>query len=419
MTAAPQPSSPALGSSRAWIIWWVAALFYLYEFTQRISPSAMIPSLMRDFAISAAEVGFFSAVYFYAYSAMQLPVGYLADRYSVPKLLGFFATLVALGSWLQGITNDLHTAYFARALIGFGSSFAFIGCIKLSTGWFRPHQLPFVVGMTNIFGVLGAALGGRPLNWGIEQWGWRASFTGLTLLGFVIALLIFLIVRDGPASQKKPMVCFGGIKEVVSSSQVWILGLYATLLVLPLSAFGELWGVPFMKEAYGLTQSEATFTNSFIFFGIAFGSPIIGWMVSKRWCHPRWLMIGSTLIAATAFTLLIYYPLPKEAIRPLLFVYGFMTTNMLLCFSVVTLQQSDHLGGLAIGVVNTLITAGAAISQQGVGLLIERFDNVLPVLPDYRVAFCFLPIGLLLATFITYRIDIPNSLLPPSCRRSE
>ena len=59
----------------SWTVWAVAASYYLAAFYLRSSPAVMTNELMRDFHISAGQLGTFSAVYFYAYIAMQIPTG--------------------------------------------------------------------------------------------------------------------------------------------------------------------------------------------------------------------------------------------------------------------------------------------------------------------------------------------------------
>src|SRR5947209_20322254 len=71
----------------AWSVWAVAATFYLAAFYLRSSPAVMTTELMRDFQISASQLGTFSAVYFYAYIAMQIPTGVLVDSWGARRLL--------------------------------------------------------------------------------------------------------------------------------------------------------------------------------------------------------------------------------------------------------------------------------------------------------------------------------------------
>src|SRR3982751_4901059 len=71
----------------AWSVWGVAATYYLAAFYLRSSPAVMTTELMRDFGISASQLGNFSAVYFYAYIAMQIPTGVLVDSWGARRLL--------------------------------------------------------------------------------------------------------------------------------------------------------------------------------------------------------------------------------------------------------------------------------------------------------------------------------------------
>src|SRR5882724_10295735 len=87
----PQPSAmaPTLAPPHwlSWSVWVVAATFYLAAFYLRSSPAVMTTELMRDFGISAGQLGKFSAVYFYAYIAMQIPTGVLVDSWGARRLL--------------------------------------------------------------------------------------------------------------------------------------------------------------------------------------------------------------------------------------------------------------------------------------------------------------------------------------------
>ena len=60
--------------------WLVGSLFFFYAWILRVSPSVMVEDLMRDFAVGGAIVGNLSALYFYGYAGMQIPVGLLLDR---------------------------------------------------------------------------------------------------------------------------------------------------------------------------------------------------------------------------------------------------------------------------------------------------------------------------------------------------
>ena len=56
----------------AYVIFFLSASFYLYEFILQVAPSVMAESLMKTFGVTAQGFGFISAFYFYAYLLMQV-----------------------------------------------------------------------------------------------------------------------------------------------------------------------------------------------------------------------------------------------------------------------------------------------------------------------------------------------------------
>jgi len=44
---------------------------------------------------------------------------------------------------------------------------------------------------------------------------------------------------------------------LIKNPLIWVVGVVGLLTYLPLSALAELWGVPFLKTAYGLNREAA------------------------------------------------------------------------------------------------------------------------------------------------------------------
>src|SRR6185369_3318499 len=103
---------------RSWLVWGIAALFYLTGFYQRVSPAVMTTELMRDFHLGAKSLGSLSGFYFYFYVAMQVPVGVLIDSWGARKLLFWGALSAAAGTFLFGATSNFALACLGRAIVG-------------------------------------------------------------------------------------------------------------------------------------------------------------------------------------------------------------------------------------------------------------------------------------------------------------
>ncbi len=125
---------------------------------------------MRDFALGGALLGGLSAVYFYAYAAVQIPVGVLLDRFGARRLLIVGTLLAAAGSALFALAPGLALALAGRALVGAAVGFAFIATLKIVTLWFPPQRFGRMAGWTLAVGIVG----GSPRRRRSARW-WSAS----------------------------------------------------------------------------------------------------------------------------------------------------------------------------------------------------------------------------------------------------
>ena len=123
------------------MIWFIAALFYSFEFLLRISVSLMVPDLMQSFAVGATVIGNISAIYYLSYQVMQIPAGMLLDRFGIKRLLSIATLIVAIGCFLFSTSSTIWLIMLSRLLIGLGSAFAFLACLKIAL---YDQYLPFL-----------------------------------------------------------------------------------------------------------------------------------------------------------------------------------------------------------------------------------------------------------------------------------
>ena len=103
MSEARRPPPPM-----AWVVWSLGAAYFSYAWVHRVAPSVMVDGLMREFAVGAAVLGNLSAIYFYSYAALQLPVGMLMDRWGPRRMLALMAT--EIGNLFNAMANCLSDA---------------------------------------------------------------------------------------------------------------------------------------------------------------------------------------------------------------------------------------------------------------------------------------------------------------------
>ena len=407
-----------------WVVIVLASSFLFYKYILQVSPSIMTGDLMREFHIEGAGLGNLAASFFYSFLIAQLFVGMLLDRYS-PRLLTTLALLIcAAGAYSFSQADSLVLAAWARTLMGVGAAFATVSYMKMTSLWFKPDQFAFVGGLLASAAMLGAIAGQMPLSLVVSTVGWRNSLALCAMLGLVFAALFYVIVRDRPPLKEQSNVvsatvtskfCFHDVWTVLTNKQNWLITLYSGLAFSPIDAFAGLWCIPFLKEGYHLTQAHAAFFVSLIFFGLAFGSPLLG-LLSDRLAQRRPIMLGSACVALVSITLIIYSAqLPLWLLGGLLFLFGFSTGAFMLGFALGRELNKLTVAATIVALINTGDVVFSAVTEPLIGKLLDNgwsgkiVENIhyFSVL-DYRRALTVLPFYILLSIILLLFIRESN-----------
>jgi sugar phosphate permease len=358
----------------SWLVWFLAASFFFYKYMLQVSPSVMSEELMRTFNATGAQLGNLAACFFYSYLIMQIPVGLLLDRFN-PKYITNAAILVsAIGVFLFSKTTDIHYAYITRWIIGLGAAFAAVACFKLITIWFAPKRFALLAGLSMTAAMLGAIGGQLPLSILVRHFQWQNAMQLVAIPGLVLAVLFFVLVRNKRAQNVPPSKQISFKQQIITvlrSKQTWVLSFYSGLAFAPVSVFGGLWGVSFLKEAYHLDATAAASTMSFIFIGFAIGCPLSGWL-SDYSQRRKPLMTSGTLLAIISLSMVLYLPQANAvAISILLFIFGLGASCFFLCFSMIREIHSLTLAATVLGFMNTFDSVCEALSEPFIGKLLD------------------------------------------------
>jgi MFS family permease len=377
----------------------VGALFYCYEFLLRILPGTLQGELSIAFGhISATTFGQLAVLYYFAYSPMQLPVGMLIDRFGPRRLLSFACLCCAVGSYLFMNFSSLYLAGIGRFLVGFGSSFAFVGVLTLFTHWLPKRYFSLATGLMTALGMFGLMYGGIKLTSLAATMALGQVLILTVLAGALLTLLIFLVVRDGPgASQHKALslpLFFSQVWRVLISPKVWFIGLVGASLYTSLSVFGELWGKSYLEHAHYLTKMEAAKALSAMFFGWAVGAPLGGYWSDRTGRRMFPLMMGALGALACISMILYVSPLSYSSLIILLFLYGVFSGTEIIVFVMAKEHSGAELSGTVFAAVNMIVTLGGVVFQPLVGFLVDACG--------YQVALSVLPLSLLSVIFIGF-----------------
>lgn len=405
-----------------WIVWGLGAAFFFSEYFARVAPSVMIPLLMRDFNVNALALGSLSALFYYAYISMQLPVGVLVDRFGPHKLLTLNAMICGIGSLLFAMAPNIVVADIGRLLMGFGAAFAFVGSLKLVAVWFPTKRFGLLAGLTQALGMFGAAFGEAPMAIIIAGLGWRYTMVLVAIIFFTLAVLIGFIVMDYPRNYPKYKIkgakelnLLKSIKIVLVNKYSWINAAASGCLYAPTAIFAELWGEQYLEHAYALSTDVSASLTSTIFIGWVFGGPLAGWLsdsIGKR----RPVIMASALLGMILMVIIFYSPpMPLFLLYVIMFLYGLTNAGVSITYAVASEINPRRVAGTSMAFANMASVIIGAIFQPLVGLFLQlqwTGDKVngIPVYTvlEYKEALIMLPAFSLLAFIFAYFIRETN-----------
>ncbi|WP_133128385.1 MFS transporter [Legionella nagasakiensis] len=408
----------------AWLICGLGAVYYAYEYFLRISPSVMEPQLRNHFNLSASGFGFLSAFYYYAYVPMQIPVGVLMDRFGPRRLLTAACMMCVIGTFLFAGTTLFSVAAFGRFLVGLGSAFAFVGVLKLATIWLPEDKLAMVAGMAAALGTIGAMIGDNLLGHMVFWLGWQSTVHFTAIFGVGLAVVLWFGIKDQKRYQRQKGTIDSFKKNMLDlliiarNKQIWINGVYGCLVYLPTTVFAELWGIPYLRHAHGVSEAGAHFANSLLFLGFTIGAPLMGFISDRFKRRKLPMMIGASG-AALVMMMILYLPgLNQTGLNALMILLGILYSAQAIVFAVGRELSPKEAAGTAIAMTNMIVMIGAMFLQPLVGELLDwsarSHATTLPIqdIPldkmqqfytadDYQFAMSIIPLGILVAAILT------------------
>jgi len=407
----------ANSEKKAWFVWGFAGLFYCYQFVLRNSPGVMTQDLMRDFSIEACALGVLTAFYLISYTVLQIPIGVAMDKFGPTRLLRIAVPLCILGTAIFALSDSFYLACFGRLLIGAGSTCAFLGTLKLATLWFHPEKLALVVGFTLLAGKLGASLGQNPLGLLIEFMGWREAMLYVIVpIGCALTVSVWVFISDTPPEgpltpletvDTRLKTLFQRLYKIALNYRIWALGLYGALMYVPMLAFVDLWGNPFLMEVYGIDAATAGLVTTMFYVGVGVGSPVVALLSDYFRARKVPMAIGAAL-AALCNIVIIYVPdIPLATMYGLLFIAGFIFSAQPLIFASVCQLTPHASNGTAISFTNMIVMMLGLVVQPLVGRFLDLVwsgivQNGIPfyTVSDYRFALLCVPLSLVIAFII-------------------
>ena len=400
----------------AWFVCLLTTVFYCYEYLLRIVPSVMSSQLMQHFHIGVLGFGWLSNAYLISYTAMQLFVGPAIDFWGLRRMMLLALISCVLGSVLFGVFDSFIIAFVGRLFIGFGSSFAFVGVLRMASIWLPNRYFSFFSGFTTALGMAGAMVGDMVLVHFVKSAGWKdvvyfTASAGVLLLPLFYWFLVDKKERVNQAGRVDEEM-FRKIAVVIKNRRVIIAGAIGSFMFCSLCVFADIWGIRYIQTVFHFSAEKSAQINSFLYLGWLIGAPLVG-LLSEYYKTRRWFLFGGCFGGALVFLCILYLPLHSSfTLSLLMLVFGMLCGAEILCFSVGKDSVTEHYTATAIGMVNFVVMLGGMILLPVVSYVVESFfmhiiNHGVKVysVEGYQYAMTLISIGLFVAAMLSLKVN--------------
>lgn len=346
---------------------------YFLSYLYRVVNAVIASDLVAELGIGPSDLGLLTATYFIAFASAQLPLGVLLDRFGPRRVEALLLLFAGLGAYLFSRSGTLAGLVTARALIGFGVSACLMAAFKAYTLWFAKEKWPLVNGFQMAAGGLGALAATAPVEATLQVTDWRGVFMALCILTLLVAVAVFFIVPEKPASRSAEPLRdqLRGVKSVFTSLEFWRVAPVTTVSQASFLSIQGLWAGPWLKDVAGLDRAGVAGVLLWVAVAMIAGFILLG-SLAGRLSRQGIGVLSTAVTGMGLFTgiLLVALIFPNIRARPLWMGFGFLGTSGILAYAALTQQFPVRLTGRVNTALNLLVFLAAFAGQWAIGAII-------------------------------------------------
>jgi MFS transporter, ACS family, D-galactonate transporter len=282
------PAAPeAISNTWRWSMIALLATGVIIAYVERsnISVAMVVPEFKRLFGLTDADRGTLNSAFFWSYAFLQIPAGWVVDRYGVkyPYAIAFFAwSLVSAGAALGTTLTQL---IGIRFLLGVAESIVTPASMRWIRFHFSERERGLAIGVYMTGTKIGPAIGAPVAAWLIKAYDWRIMFLILGA-GSMLWLIPWLaaardddrqIERDAARNNAVSEVSFA---RIMASPVIWgtIVGTFCYMYFV---YFCMTWMPAYFVERRHLSLGDMGLYTFFSFGGMAAVAAAGGWAADK------------------------------------------------------------------------------------------------------------------------------------------
>lgn len=343
-----------------------------------------IVPMAKEFQLSATSTGLILSAFFLGYALMQLPGGWLSDRFGarIVILASIFSFSIFTG--LTGLAWSFGALIVIRFIFGIGEGSFFPAGGKLIADAIpeekRSRAMSIFLSALTVAGVLAPILSTTMM----VSFGWRWMFIVIGICGIIIGLLNWYYLKPKKDTNQSSIPSNapnkigsskGSFKLLFKNQMIW------ALIIVSFSHGFISWGLSAWMPTYLVNERGLDLISLGVLAMIPAVTGIIffllaGQVVDKlKNGREKWL--GA--FCGLGYALMVYLMFHAETITGVIIYQSIMpmfaAVLSVIIFSMPLKRLPQEIGGTAIGVVNLGMQVAGFIAPLGIGLMVDALNG--------------------------------------------
>lgn len=282
----------ATSKTYRWYVLVLLMLAYTLNFLDRQIMGILLEPIRREFELADWQLGVIVGVGFaLIYCTLSLFVAAFTENANRARVVA-----VALGFWSLmtaacGLAWNAWSLLAARFGVGLGEAGGSPGSQSLLSDIFAPHERARALSLWGLGAPLGTALGVIGGAWVAQEYGWRVAFYAAGLPGVILAVIIFLTIKDRRViDRSKPRFSLSQMIRLIAGILKQPTLLVASIGVgmgTMVSYCSVLWGPAYFIRQYDLSPLEVSWFAAIVLGGATAVGTALGGALVHRFA-PRW-----------------------------------------------------------------------------------------------------------------------------------
>ncbi|MBC8513331.1 MAG: MFS transporter [Candidatus Thioglobus sp.] len=364
-----------LPRKQAITVFFAFAFGYFLSCLLRAITATLSPVLTLEFDLMAADLGLLAGGYFLGFASVQIPLGYLLDKFGPKKIVSSFLLIAFIGTVSFALTQSFSGLLVSRILIGVGAGACLMAPLTGYRIWFEENQQQRANSWMLMIASLGFLSSTLPVQLLLPTLGWRWIFGGVAALILISIILMLAFIPKWNHQKDKSLE--NPLKSG-SLADVWKNKFFISVIPMGLFNYGglmaiqTLWAGPWMIRVAGYTPLESATGLFWINITMLISFFLWGYFL------PRITNLGFSALKILTVGLPISFLVMLFIIilgskAGAFYITLFILSSIFLSVvqPAVGLSFQSNLAGKALTSFNLLIFLGAFIMQWFIGLIID------------------------------------------------